>query len=342
MEPTIKRRLGRTGVEVACVGLGGAPMGERRVRVADAEAEAIVEAAFGAGLTLFDTSPWYGQGKSELRMGRVLARKLRASFVLSTKVGRVFFRPSDPATFAPPWMGHGLPFDFRFDYTYDGVMRSYEDSLTRLGLNRVDLLLIHDLDRMWHPDPADIERHFRALGAGGGFRALSELKRAGEIKAIGAGLTFADPVPRLLAEFDLDFFLLAMPYSLLDQDVLDAIFPACAARGVGIVIGSVFASGILATGPVAGAVYNYAPAPPAVMEKTRRIQTVCARHAVALPAAALQFPLAHPLVTAIIPGAYRVSHVRDNLAHLRAPIPAAFWAELRAEGLIRADAPTPA
>jgi D-threo-aldose 1-dehydrogenase len=239
-------------------------------------------------------------------------------------------------------MGHGLPFDFRFDYTYDGVMRSYEDSLIRLGLNRVDVLLIHDLDRMWHPDPAAIDGHFRALGSGGGFRALAELKRAGEIKAIGAGLTFADPVPRFLAEFDLDCFLLAMPYTLLDQDVLDGIFPAIAAKEASVIIGAVFASGILATGPVAGAVYNYAPASPAIMAKAAAIAAVGERHGVALPAAALQFPLAHPLVSAVIPGAYRPDHVAANLAHMQAPIPDAYWAELRAQGLIRADAPTPA
>ena len=234
----------------------------------------------------------------------------------------------------------GLPFEFRFDYGYDGIMRSWEDSLQRLGLSSIDLLLIHDLDSFFHDAEQRFSAHFNHLITSGS-RALEELRSQGLIKGFGAGLNRMGALPRLLDAVDLDFAIIAMPYTLLDQDVLDEEFPLCAERDVRIVIGSVFASGILITGAAEGASYGYRPAPPEVLEKTRRIEETCRRHQVPLPAAAMQFPLAHPLVAAIIPGAMEPGHIKSNAEMFRFPIPDDFWAELKAEGLLRQDAPTP-
>jgi D-threo-aldose 1-dehydrogenase len=220
-------------------------------------------------------------------------------------------------------------------------MRSFEDSLQRLGLPRVDLLVIHDLDIGYQGDAAGVERAFRELEAGGGLRALQELKSAGEISGYGAGINEGPMIGRFLERTDLDFFLVAMPYTLLDQAPLDDALPRCVERGIGVIIGSPYASGILATGPVEGARYNYAPAAPAILEKTRRIEQVCRRHGVPLPAAALQFPLGHPAVAAIIPGAVDPAEVEQNLGRLRTAIPADLWTDLKAEGLLHPDAPVP-
>ena len=219
-------------------------------------------------------------------------------------------------------------------------MRSFEDSLHRLGLPRVDLLVIHDVDPGYHGDDAGVERCFAQL-EGGGIRALRELKAAGDIKGFGAGINEGQMIGRFLDRFDLDFFLVAMPYTLLDQAPLEDALPRCVERGIGIVIGSPYASGVLATGAIEGAKYNYAPAAPEILEKTRKIQAVCARHDVALAAAALQFPLGHPAVAAVIPGAVAPSEVERNVATLRVEVPADLWAELKREGLLHPEAPVP-
>jgi D-threo-aldose 1-dehydrogenase len=219
-------------------------------------------------------------------------------------------------------------------------MRSFEDSLQRLGLPRIDLLLIHDLDIGHHVTDAKVTAYLTELH-NGGLRALTELKQAGLIGGIGAGINEVGIIPRFLDLMDIDFFLVAMPYTLLDTDVLDSEFPRCAARGVGFVIGATFASGILATGAVPGARYRYAGATPEILTKVKRIEAVCARHNVPLSAAALQFPLGHPAVAAVIPGALLPEHVTRNVAAFRHAIPAAFWSELKHEGLLRMDAPVP-
>ena len=219
-------------------------------------------------------------------------------------------------------------------------MRSYEDSLQRLGVSSIDLLLIHDLDAWSHRSPANVDAYFGEL-ATSGWRALEELRDSGAIKGIGAGLNIKEAIPRFLDLLDIDFFLLAMRYTLLEQDVLDSIFPRCAERGVGVIVGGGYNSGILATGAVPGAMYNYEPAGPAVLERVRAIEQVCARHRAPLPAAALQFPLGHPIVASIIPGAISSAQVEQNLAAFNHPIPASLWEELKHEKLIRADAPTP-
>lgn len=341
MQPFATRRLGRTGLSLPQLGFGGAPLGDLFTRVDEAQAEATLDAAWEAGTRYFDTAPWYGRGQSEHRLGRFLYRRPRADFVLSTKVGRVLHAPRTTAAFDTGFWAGGLHFEHRFDYSYSGIMRAHEDSLQRLGLNRVDMVLIHDLD-WWHHGPeAIVSAHFAEL-ARTGWRALAELKSAGAIGAIGAGINELMLMPRFLEMFDIDFFLLALRYTLGEQETLAAELPACERRGVGLVIGGVFNSGILATGPVPGAKYNYADATPDVILKVRRIEAVCDRHGVPMAAAALQFPLGHPSVASVIPGACTPDQVTRNVALMERPIPADLWAELKHEGLLHREAPVPA
>jgi len=337
--PLKTRKLGRTNVMVTELGLGTAPLGELFDRVDDDEGGAIISTAWGGGVRYFDTSPWYGRGLAEHTLGRALYRKPRDQYVISTKIGRVLRRPLGPNAIKDQWLG-GLEFQTVFNYSYDGVMRSFEDSLQRLGINRVDVLLIHDLDP-WDHNPAALAAYFADLKTSG-WRALAELREAGVIGGIGAGFNSTGSIPRFLDLFDMDFFLLAMRYTLLEQDVLEHEFPLCEQRGVGVIIGGGYNSGILATGAVPGAMYNYSPAGPEILERVGKIERVCARHKVPLAAAALQFPLGHRIVASIIPGAIARAQVEGNVAAFRHPIPADLWAELKHEKLIRADAPVPA
>jgi D-threo-aldose 1-dehydrogenase len=284
--------------------------------------------------------PWYGRGQSEHRLGRFLYRQPRQDFILSTKVGRVLRAPHRPESFGTGLWAGGLHFDHVFDYSYDGIMRAFEDSQQRLGLNRIDLLVIHDLDFGYHLVEAKVAAYLAQL-ATSGWRALASLREAGLIRGIGAGINEAGMMPHFLDLLDLDFFLLALRYTLMEQDTLEVELPYCERRGVGLVIGGVFSSGITATGAVPGAKYNYADATPAAIEKVRRIAAVCERHGVPLPAVALQFPLGHPLVASVIPGAIAPEQIRQNVEHMRRTIPVDLWAELRHEGLIRPDAPLP-
>jgi len=302
MDPLASRKLGRTGIEVTQLGFGGAGLGDLFDVVEDADASATLQAAWDAGIRYYDTSPWYGRGQSEHRFGRALYRRPRADFVISTKVGRLFRAFHNAENFEHGFWRGGLKFQHRFDYSYDGVMRSFEDSLQRLGLPRIDLLLIHDLDIAHHVTEAKVAAYLTELH-NGGFRALAELKQAGLIGGIGAGINELGMMPRFLDLMDIDFFLVALPYTLLDTDVLDSEFPRCVERGVGFVIGAPFASGILATGAVPGARYRYADSTSEILAKVGRIEAVCTSHRVPLPAAALQFPLGHPSVAAVIPGA---------------------------------------
>ena len=248
-------------------------------------------------MRFYDTSPWYGRGLSEHRLGRALYRRPRDDVILSTKVGRIFRAPVDAAEFANSrkkygWTG-GLEFEHHYDYSYDGVMRIYEDSLQRLGMNRIDILIIHDLDLSNHGSEQRVSAYIDQLCTGG-FRALAELKAAGRIGAIGAGVNGPGTIPRFVELFDLDFFLVACPYTLGEQQILDVEIPLCVENGIGLIIGAVFNSGLYATGPVPGANYNYHEPTEAQLDKARRIEAVCRRHGVPLAAAALQFPLHHP------------------------------------------------
>jgi len=336
---TDRRRLGRTDVQLTELGFGGASIGELFVRVSEADAAATLTSAWDAGVRYFDTAPWYGRGLSELRTGAGLRDHPRSDYALSTKVGR-WLRPSTADGFdGSPWLG-GLPNEVVFDYTYDGIMRSVEGSRLRLGITSFDVAWIHDLDRLYFDQPT-MESHFRDLAASG-WRALEELRASGQIGAIGAGINDLGLMPRFLDIGDIDAFLVAMPYTLLDQDVLDAEFPACLERGVGFVIGAVFASGILAKGPVPGAKYAYAEPSAEIMAKTRRIAAVCERHGVPLAAAALQFPLGHPAVASVIPGASGPAQQARNVEAFWTAIPDDLWTELKHEGLLRDDAPVPA
>jgi D-threo-aldose 1-dehydrogenase len=220
-------------------------------------------------------------------------------------------------------------------------MRSHQDSLMRLGLPRVDLLVIHDLDYGFHRTKERVDAYLAQLSASG-WRALAELRRAGLIRGVGVGVNERGMIPRFLDAIEPDFFLLAMRYTLLEQDVLDDELPRCSSAGVGIVIGSVFNSGILATGPIAGAKYNYENASPDVIGRVSRLSAICTSHGVPLAAAALQFPLGHPSVAAVVPGVLHPDQITQNDAHFRHLIPADLWSELKHARLIREDAPTPA
>ena len=294
------------------------------------------------GVRYYDTSPWYGRGLSEHRFGRALYRKPRDEFILSTKVGRLFSAPQDIGAFAASeraWR-HGLEFEHRHDYSYEGVMRSFEDSLQRLRLNRIDLLIIHDLDSLVLGSERLVDAHLNQL-ATGGIMALQDLKAAGKIKAIGAGVNQTGTIAKFLDVLDLDFFLVALPYTLAEQPVLESEFPLCEKRGVGVIIGAVFASGILATGAVPGAHLNYRDPTAEEADRIRRIEAVCRKFETPLAAAALQFTLHHPVVASIIPGAIDPSHLTRNLELFRHDTPVELWAELKQQGLLRGDAPTP-
>ena len=259
---------------------------------------------------------------------------------MTTKVGRQLVRPKDPATFdRSPWVG-GLNFEVLWDYSYDGIMRSYAQALQRLALDTVEALVIHDLDAAYQGDR--ISSSARRTCAKSGIRALQELKTSGDIQAYGMGINTDDALEQVATQVDLDFCIVAMPYTLLDQRSLHRGMADLAKRGVSVIIGAPLASGILATGSSGAAHYGYGKAPAEVQAKVRGIEAVCKAHNVALPAAALQFVLAHPIVVSAIPGAARASEVTQNVAHVNAPIPAAFWSDLKAQKLIDPDSPVPA
>jgi D-threo-aldose 1-dehydrogenase len=341
MNPIDTRQLGKSGVRLTQLGFGGAPLGELFVRVDEAAAAATLQAAWDAGVRYYDTAPYYGRGLSEIRFGRFLDAKPRAEFVLSSKVGRCFFAPVRPDEFqtGPTWAG-GLRFDHVHDYSYDGIMRSYEQSQMRLGMNRIDLLIIHDLDFWFHSTEAKVAAYLSQLFTSG-WRALDELRSHGLVRGVGAGINELGMMPRFLDALGLDFFLVALRYTLMEQEVLEAEFPYCERAGVGVVIGGVYSSGITATGPIPGAKYNYADATPEVIERVTRMNEVCKAHGVPLAAAALQFPLAHPIVASVIPGAISPEQVRQNVANFQRPIPTSLWSDLKSQGLISGSAPTP-
>ena len=319
--------LGRTSLRVTRLGLGTAPLAGLYRAVANADALAVIEAAWQTGIRFFDTAPLYGHGLAEERVGRVLRDRRRNEFTLATKVGRLLRADVPPE---PGQSFRGVPpVNPTFDFSYDGVMRSFEESRQRLGIEKIDILHIHD--------PDDYYRE--ALQ--GAYRALDRLRRDGVISAVGAGMNQAEMLTRFAKEADFDCFLLAGRYTLLDQVALKELLPTCLDRGVAIIAAGVFNSGILGD-PKPGTHYNYQPAPPELIERALRIKAVCDRHAVPLRAAAIQFPLGHPAVQTVVVGCRSVDQLEDSVRMFETEIPHALWDELKAERLLPDEVPTPA
>lgn len=338
MQPTQKHKFGRVDLDVTAFGFGTAPLGNFLQEIDEPTATAMFDTAWDAGIRLVDTAPMYGHGLAEIRTGQALRWKKREDFVLASKVGRVL-KPAPRASinFAP-WV-NAAPFTMQFDYSYDGTMRAVEDSLQRLALEHIDIMFIHDIDVFTRG--AEQPEVFRQA-MDGCYRALASLRDQKVLKAIGVGVNEWQVCHAALQQRDFDCFLLAGRYTLLEQEALNDFLPLCQARGAAVLVGGGFNSGILATGAKAGAKYNYAPAPAAVMEKVAKIEAVCAAHDVPLAAAALQFVVAHPAIPSFIAGTRNVQQLQQNLAWFSHPIPPAFWADLKAQGLLREDAPVPA
>ena len=326
MNPRERVQVGRTAVTVTRFGLGTAPLAGLFEAVDEAQGIAVIERAWDAGIRFFDTAPLYGHGLAELRLGKALKHKPRDEFTLATKVGRLLRAD------VPPEPGQAFrgtpPVNPTFDFSYDGVMRSFEESLARLGLDRVDVLHIHDPDD--HYDDA----------IKGAYRALDRLRADRVIGAVSAGMNQAEMLTRFAREADFDCFLLAGRYTLLDQVALKELLPECQKRGIAILAGGVYNSGILAN-PKPGAHYNYKTAPAELVERAERIRDVCTRHGVPLKAAAVQFPMGHPAVSCVIVGCRSSAQLDESIKMFEFDIPPGLWHDLKAEGLLPDDAPTP-
>jgi D-threo-aldose 1-dehydrogenase len=333
------RKIGDTSLTLPVFGFGSAHLGELYAKVSEQASQATLDAAWGAGVRYYDTAPWYGRGLAEHRIGGFLRTKQEGDFRITTKVGRTLHRPSNPKTFdREPWVG-GLNFEVSFDYSYDGIMRSYEQALQRLALVTVDALIIHDLDSQFHEGEV-FEAHKKNLVTTG-IKALEELKSSGDILAYGMGINSNAALETVAPLVDLDFVLVAMPYTLLDQSGLHTGMAACEKQNTSVIIGAPFASGILVTGSGGNSKYGYMAASSEIQSKVRGLEAVCKAHNIRLPAAALQFPLAHPAVASIIPGSVNSSEITENVALLQSNIPLSFWSDLKTEGLIAQDSPTP-
>ena len=332
-------RLGNGGLDFTELGFGAAPLGNLYRAITDDEADAILDAAWAGGVRYYDTAPLYGLGLSETRLNRFLRDKPRDDYVLSTKVGR-YLRPATAET--RDGIGKWFEVPHRnevYDYSHDGVMRSLEASFERLGVDRIDVLYAHDIDVPNQGSRANVDAKVAQLMAGG-YHAMERMRREGAITAFGAGVNEWEVCEQLARAGDYDLFLLAGRYTLLEQHALESFLPLCEARGIGVVIGGPYNSGILATGPRQGAWYDYEVAPQPVLDRVARIEAVCEAHGVRLVDAAFRFPLLHPAAVSCIPGGQGRDEMASNLAAAQAEIPADLWAELKAEGLMRADAPT--
>lgn len=336
MDPLERARIGTTGIEVTRVGLGCAPLGGIYSDIPDDQAQQVVRTALQAGVNFIDTAALYGAGAAERRVGAALRGVPRDRYVLATKVGWRFDHVPGPSVFSQTWGSPGAwMVECRRDYSADWVERSLENSLTRLGVDRLDVVHLHDPDE---------DEHF-AQAMDGAYPVLDRLRSQGVIGAVGAGMNQSEMLVRLARAGDFDCFLLAGRYTILEQGALDELLPLCMERGIGIIAGGTFNSGILASGSQGGpdgARYDYMEAPPEIVAAVRSLEDAAAAHGVDLRAAASQFALAHPAVACIVPGTRRPERVLDNLELVRAAIPAAFWRELRDRKLIRADAPAPA
>jgi D-threo-aldose 1-dehydrogenase len=332
MRATDTLTLPRGGLALTSLGMGCAPIGGLYHAVSESEARDAVDAAWQLGLRYFDTAPYYGFTLSEHRLGAALRDHPRDEYVISTKVGRLMqadasVRPGDSG-----W-NHPLPFRPHYDYTYGGILRSHEDSLRRLGMDRVDILFVHDIGSLTHGALHD--HYWQQLTRDGGFRALQELRNDGRVRAIGLGVNEWEVVHAAMQECELDCTLLAGRYTLLEQASLTPFLEECERHGNAIVIGGPFNSGVL----VGNGKFNYADAPADVIARVDAIAAVCREFDVPLPAAALQFPMAHPAVVSCIPGGRDVTQLRQNAAWFEQPIPAALWQTLKQRGLLDERAP---
>ncbi|MFT4960191.1 MAG: D-threo-aldose 1-dehydrogenase [Paracoccaceae bacterium] len=331
-------RLGNGGLTFTEMGFGAAPLGNLYTSISDDEAGAILTRAWDLGVRYYDTAPLYGFGLSETRLNRFLRDKPRDEYVLSSKVGRLL-QPCPP----DQRDGIGKWFDVPsrkevYDYTYDGVMRSVDATLERLGVYRIDMLFVHDIDLANQGSQQALDAKYDELMAGG-YRALIELRDQEVIKAFGVGVNEWQPCQTLAKRGDFDMFLLAGRYTLLEQDALETFLPLVENRGLGIVLGGPYNSGILATGPRKGSYYNYEVAPQNILDRVARIESICTDHNTRMIDAAFQFPLLHPNVVSVIPGGQGVSEVDSNGIAAKTVIPAALWTDLKEQGLMRADAP---
>lgn len=337
MQPQQKNKFGRVNLNVSAFGFGTAPVGNIFREIDENTSDDMFQRAWDKGIRFYDTAPMYGHGLSEYRTGYSLRWKNRQDYVLSTKVGRLL-KPArkDDIDYAP-WTNAGR-FKVEFDYSYDATMRSVEDSLQRMGLESIDILYIHDIDRFTRGD--EQPEVFKSA-MDGSWRALESLRSQGIVKAIGVGVNEWEVCHAALEQRDFDCFLLAGRYTLLEQDALDKFLPLCEKRGAAVVVGGGFNSGILATGAISGAKYNYSLAPEHILTKVRQIETVCREFDVPLPAAALQFVVAHPAIPTFMAGTRTVEQLDQNLDWFSRSIPNEFWAALKTQNLIREDAPTP-
>jgi len=335
------RPIGNTALSVTELGFGAASLGNLYRIVSDSDAKDTLTAAIDAGIGYFDTAPYYGLGLSERRVGDAL--RGHAGAVLSTKAGRLLKANVNIHGCAERYGFYSpMPFEPEFDYTFDGVMTSWEASRQRLGMARIDILYIHDIGQLTHGDRHDAT--FRQLTDGGGFRALEQLRIAGAIKAFGLGVNETAICLDAMKHAQLDVILLAGRYTLLEQNALDVLLPACASSGTSIVVGGPYNSGILATGTRQGGVlhYDYGVAPQAVIDRVQHLEAHCERYGIPLAAAALQFPLAHPQVASVIPGLHSALQIERTLDLYNTRIPGDFWYDLKNEGLLHSDAPVPA
>ena len=336
MNPLDKRLLGKTGLKLPLLGFGGAPLGGLFKKVSLRHTEETLNQAYDSGIRYYDTAPFYGHGLSEHRLGHMLRQKIRSEFILSSKVGRVYnpFKGFPKEFDGSHWIG-GLPFQCYFDYTSGGLERSFVDSTLRLGINRIDLLIIHDLDKGYHGKK--VQQKLNELESG--IKWLNRMKTSRIIKGFGAGINDIHMMPIFMKHFDLDFFLVAMPYTLLDQSPLEEVFLECKKREIAIIIGSPYASGILAAGLKNESTYGYAPANSKILKKIKSIESICSKYDVPLKAASLQFPLLHPLVSSVIPGVLNKVEVLENIRMIKHTIPRELWLDLKNNGLLHPEAP---
>jgi D-threo-aldose 1-dehydrogenase len=336
MENATQRRIGGTGVFVTPLGLGCAAFGNLYEQVSDEAAEPAIATALIEGIKYFDTAPFYGYGLSEQRLGSALARADRSLLTLSTKVGRLLV-PRDGEARSDHGFVEANAFDPVFDYSYDGVMQSVEASLERLQTDRIDILLMHDIGAMTHGQAAHRAVFDHAME--GGYRAMKQLRDTGAVGAIGLGVNESEACVEAIERADFDCFLLAGRYTLLEQRALERLLPLCVERGVSIIAGGVFNSGVLVEQAGADRHYDYAVAPDAILGRVERMRSICAGHGLPLGAAALQFPLLHPAVASVIPGARSAAEVETNARWFELDIPSELYAEIRHAELIDRSAP---